>query len=280
MTVATSFTADATEAAAAAGEFLRTDPVRHNVICTLLDAAVAEDTPIRFWWSSVDAEVRGAVFQSLGRFPAVGSTMDDRVIAPLAATIGAASPEMTISAIGGPAAETAHFAGEFASVTRRPAVPVEGQRIYEVRRVAPPAAIEGSARLAGSQDRDLVTAWIEGFERDTGDAGGPGRDDAARANRYIQTQRLHLWEHDGVPRGCTFEQSPSAGVSRVSLVYTPPEHRNRGYASALVAHVSTGILGRGHHCILYTQLENPTSNAVYQAIGYEPVAEIIRYRFD
>jgi predicted GNAT family acetyltransferase len=32
-------------------------------------------------------------------------------------------------------------------------------------------------------------------------------------------------------------------------------------------------------CILYTQLGNPTSNAIYRAIGYEPVVEVVRYRF-
>ena len=30
---------------------------------------------------------------------------------------------------------------------------------------------------------------------------------------------------------------------------------------------------------LYTDLGNPTSNAIYRAIGYEAVAELLRYRF-
>lgn len=278
MPVSTSFTDDPNEAFDVAAAFLRADPVRHNVICTLLDAAVAENTPVRFWWASIDDDVRGAVFQSPGPFPAVASTMEDAVVAPLAASVGAAPQAETILAIGGPAADTARFAGEFASVTRRPARPEEGQRIYEVSQVRSPTSVDGAPRLAQPADQGTVAAWIEGFERDTGDTSGGAYEH--RADVYIRTERLHLWEREGTPRSCTYEQRPSAGVSRVSLVYTPPEHRNHGYASALVGHVSSTILGRGDRCILYTQLENPTSNAVYQALGYQAVAEVIRYRFD
>jgi len=44
-----------------------------------------------------------------------------------------------------------------------------------------------------------------------------------------------------------------------------------------VAHVSRLVLQRGDRCILYTQLSNPTSNAVYQRLGYRPVHECMRY---
>jgi predicted GNAT family acetyltransferase len=63
-------------------------------------------------------------------------------------------------------------------------------------------------------------------------------------------------------------------------VYTPPEHRGRGYASACVAALSAHVLATdADTCILFTQLANPTSNAIYRAIGYEPVMEVTRYGF-
>ena len=71
-----------------------------------------------------------------------------------------------------------------------------------------------------------------------------------------------------------------AGVARIGPVYTPPDRRGRGYASALVAEVSDAVLTRGQRCILYTDLENPTSNAIYRALGYRAVAEALKYRFD
>ena len=74
---------------------------------------------------------------------------------------------------------------------------------------------------------------------------------------------------------------PVGGVTRVGLVYTPDDLRRRGYASACVAEVSAHALSTGADaCILYTQLHNATSNRIYRRIGYEPVSEVLVYRFD
>jgi predicted GNAT family acetyltransferase len=73
--------------------------------------------------------------------------------------------------------------------------------------------------------------------------------------------------------------APVAGVARIGPVYTPPERRNHGYASALVAEVSSDVLAHGRRCMLYTDLANPTSNSVYHALGYRAVGEALRYRF-
>jgi predicted GNAT family acetyltransferase len=70
-----------------------------------------------------------------------------------------------------------------------------------------------------------------------------------------------------------------AAVVRVQAVYTPPEARRRGYAAALVAGVSQAVLADGHAPALYTDLGNPVSNSVYRRIGYDSVAEVVRYRF-
>jgi predicted GNAT family acetyltransferase len=68
--------------------------------------------------------------------------------------------------------------------------------------------------------------------------------------------------------------------TRIGPVYTPPEHRRRGYAGALVAATSQAQLDEGlEFCFLFTDLANPTSNHVYQAIGYEPVTDIDVYVF-
>ena len=71
------------------------------------------------------------------------------------------------------------------------------------------------------------------------------------------------------------------GVSRVQLVYTPPENRKRGYASACVASLTARELAvPGRTCMLNTDLANPTSNGIYQAIGYRRVGEAEELRFD
>lgn len=72
-------------------------------------------------------------------------------------------------------------------------------------------------------------------------------------------------------------QVTAFGVTRVGPVFTPPDQRGSGYASALTAHVSAVLLDTGSQVCLYTERDNPTSNRIYAAIGFEPVADFVRY---
>ena len=70
------------------------------------------------------------------------------------------------------------------------------------------------------------------------------------------------------------------GTAGVALVYTPPYFRGRGYATELVARLSQKWLDKGFaRCVLYTDLANPTSNSIYQQIGYTPIADSLDIRF-
>ena len=71
----------------------------------------------------------------------------------------------------------------------------------------------------------------------------------------------------------------SGGVTRISGVWTPPELRGRGYATAVVAARSTARQDAGEACMLFTDLANPTSNAIYQAIGYRRVGDNVNIAF-
>jgi len=66
----------------------------------------------------------------------------------------------------------------------------------------------------------------------------------------------------------------------VNLVYTPPSLRRKGYATECVAKLSKLILEEGNrYCFLFTDLSNPTSNSIYQKIGYRPVIDENHYKF-
>ena len=91
--------------------------------------------------------------------------------------------------------------------------------------------------------------------------------------------QLWLWENAGTVAVAGLS-IPVAGVVRVGPVFTPRDARNRGYASALVSAISRATREAGHRCILYTDLDNPTSNSIYRAIGYRAVAEALKYDFD
>ena len=90
----------------------------------------------------------------------------------------------------------------------------------------------------------------------------------------------HLWEADGRPVSLVVAGSRTPNGRRIGPVYTPPAQRGRGYAGALTAAASQDQLDRGAaFCFLFTDLANPTSNAIYRRIGYEPVTDVDQYRF-
>jgi predicted GNAT family acetyltransferase len=102
--------------------------------------------------------------------------------------------------------------------------------------------------------------------------------DAAAQSEQTVARRLSsgaqfVWEHRRPVS--TVSLSPAiAGTVRVGPVYTPPEHRGRGYASAAVAHVSRDALGGGaRQCMLFTDLANPTSNKIYAAVGFRRIGD-------
>jgi predicted GNAT family acetyltransferase len=96
--------------------------------------------------------------------------------------------------------------------------------------------------------------------------------------RRISGGEIWAWR-DGVVRGMAAATPPIHGISRVQAVYTPPGDRGKGYAEGLVRSLTRRLLGAGIRPILYADLANPTSNAIYRRIGYHAVAEIVRYRF-
>lgn len=124
---------------------------------------------------------------------------------------------------------------------------------------------------------DLLVDWTRRFADDTGSA--VEADLRGRAVRLADSSRVWLWVVDGQPVSTALRSTSAAGVARVGFVYTPDECRGHGYAAGVTAHVSRQVLATGDRCILYTQLSNPTSNAIYQRLGYRPVHECIRYAF-
>ena len=270
------FTEDAAEAGDAVVPFLHDDPVRHNVVCTLIDERARTGAAVRCWWVRDAGAVRGVAFQSPETFPVLVSGLDADAVDPLAAAVAAVS-DPAVPGVNGTSHDAARFAGAFATVSRRPAAPVEGLRVYEVTDLVVPGTVAGAPRQATPTEIDLAVRWTHEFAAETASLVDP--DPVGRARRLVDSGRLWLWMAAGEPRSTAIVSAPAAGVVRVGFVYTPPEHRNNGFAAALVAHLSRLSLGAGKRCILYTQLANPVSNALYQRLGYRPVHECVRYEF-
>ena len=145
------------------------------------------------------------------------------------------------------------------------------QRIYRLDQVEPVRPVPGAMRLATMDDLELLTDWGTGFARDAGHGFLLARE---QVNRMIERQDLHIWQ-DESPASMAVAQGATPNGCRVGYVYTPPELRGRGYASALIARLSQRMLDSGMtFCVLYTDLGNPTPNAIYQRIGYNAICDV------
>lgn len=150
------------------------------------------------------------------------------------------------------------------------------QRIYELHHVDfpenPPA---GRLRLAQQSDAELVTRWLDDFAKETNHGPGDMRNYAAS---HITNKTMFFWDVGGEVRTVALWAGRTPNGVRIGFVYTPAEHRGKGYASACVAGASQRALDSGcSFCCLYTDLSNGTSNRIYQNIGYRPVADVMDF---
>jgi ribosomal protein S18 acetylase RimI-like enzyme len=273
MEISVRFYEDAAPVLASAGEFLRSRPVLHNLILTLLDARLLYPEPARFWVAFRDGQVAGVVFQSPLTRPALLVPMNLDVIEALVEAI--ADQKIALPGVNGDAATAASFAGRWTERCKAPALPALGMRLYELGDIKVVLPMVGTLRKAGPTDRDLAIQWVQEFNIEINE---PEGDFERATDTWIASGQLWFWE-DGNAVSMAVCRKPIEGVVRVSGVYTAPEHRRRGYAEACVYEISKRLTEAGYRSILYTDLSNPTSNSIYRRIGYKAVAEALLYRF-
>jgi hypothetical protein len=154
-------------------------------------------------------------------------------------------------------------------------------RIYKLTEVIVPTSVPGAKRMAALQDVDLLLDWMTGFHYEA----VPREPFTAEGMRTsienkIALEYFFLWEFEGRPVSVAALARPTAHTFTINSVYTPPEFRGQGFASALVAQLSQAVLDGGKDCcVLYTDLANPTSNSIYQRIGYRPLCDSHHYVF-
>jgi len=191
---------------------------------------------------------------------------------------------MELPGVLGPNALAERFADRWRELAGVRAWLALEQRIYEARHATAPAGVPGLYRDYLAEDHDLAAAWMDAFVAEALPDAPPGRGDdgvAFVARRVADPDGgLVVWENHGVPVSIAGFGSPTPNGIRVGPVYTPPELRGRGYASALVGELTTRLLaGERSLCFLFTDLANPTSNSIYQRVGYRPVADVSDWRF-
>jgi predicted GNAT family acetyltransferase len=153
------------------------------------------------------------------------------------------------------------------------------QRLYCATEVSAPYGVPGRFRMAAPGDVDLLTEWAEAFFAEAA-SGGPSLDARALIDRLVAAGALAVWD-DGEPVSMAARSRPTPNGVSISLVYTAPQSRRRGYATACVATLTQRLLDSGKaFCTLFTDLANPTSNKIYQRIGYRRLDDFVEIRFE
>jgi GNAT superfamily N-acetyltransferase len=279
-------TGDVAEFLAAAGDYLGRERARNTVILTVSEqlrlnparysGKTADDghdrvrRPLFGWWADQAGTVGGA-FLHTPPHPLLLTALPADVAAGLAAAL-AGRP---LTGVNG----YIEAAGAFAA-TWRAAMP-GGQtaeqrrlRLYRLGELAwPDPAPDGAPRVAADSDAPLLTDWFAAFADEVRDTDA-GQNQAAVVRDKLGHGGILVWEAGGRPVSIAGVTRQVAGMLRVGPVYTPPELRGHGYASAVTAAVSLRALEAGaEEVLLYTDLANPTSNSIYQRIGYRPVED-------
>jgi uncharacterized protein len=186
---------------------------------------------------------------------------------------------LQVPGVVGPEDAARTFAEAWCGRTGEGSVVHMRQGLYELRRVIPAPPTAGFMRAATASDAERIDAWSEGFARD---AGLPAEEHPAARQAMagaLGRGEVVVWDDQGPVTMAATRGRTRNGI-RVAYVYTPAPLRRRGYASALVAALSAKMLDAGcAFCMLYTDLDNPTSNHVYQRVGYEPIGTSAMIRF-
>jgi len=178
----------------------------------------------------------------------------------------------------GPAATARAFAAAWTAAAGGSFRLLRHERVYELRQVNPPPPTPGALRVAVEADQALVAQWFYAFMHEVG-MGGTAEELAELAAQRIDRREIFLWD-DGGPVSLAGRGRHTAHGVAIGPVYTPPALRGRGYASACVAALSQQMLDVGwRFCALFTDLANPTSNRIYQKIGYRPLGDFDEYGF-
>ena len=275
-------TADTRRFLNAAGEFLRADPAGNSVMLTVTEnlrvsaTAPAAGPPLYGWWQPAGGPV-SAAFMHTPDFPLMLSRVNAPDTARLASDLVGAGRQVHgvnagQEAAGAFAAAWRERTGDAVAVYRR-------MRLFRLGELIPPRPWpEGTARLAARTERDLLARWFGAFAREVGDP--PGQDHSKAAAERLAYGGITVWEAGGAPVSVVGRTRAVAGMVRVGPVYTPPELRGRGYAGAATAAVSQAALDAGiTEVVLYTDLANLTSNALYQRLGYRPVEDRMVFSF-
>jgi predicted GNAT family acetyltransferase len=268
---------------AAAGDFLGRREAEHNLVFGIAanltaDPGLSAGPPLLATVSQGGDVVAAALMTPPWN---IVLSCTDRPEAWAALVSDIAATSTVVPGVTAPVDSAAAFASAWTAVHDVVAERAMAERIYRLERVIPPVGVPGAMRLGTTFDRDLLVSWVNAFLVEALEPRNP-EEAAILVDRSFRagTRTWYLWEDGGRPVSVAATGGPTPRGIRVGPVYTPPEVRGHGYASAVTAAASQAELEKGRTFVfLFTDLENPTSNKIYQRIGYEPVIDVDQIGF-
>jgi GNAT superfamily N-acetyltransferase len=240
---------------------LAADPVRNTVIGSVLQTRDAST-----WCAAGTGPSEGAIaVRSKPTYPAV--VTDGWHAEDLAELAGALALLPGLVGLSGPRAAVDAIRPR---LPRPPAHRID-QRLFRLATLHSPEGVPGAPVLGAAAHREVLHRFVAAFEAE---AGVLTSDPAEWVDRVLAGEgRSWLWCDKEEIVSLAHRRPVAHGSARIGPVYTPPQARGRGYAAAVTAHATRDILTDGAVPVLFTDLANPTSNAVYQRLGYRPVGD-------
>ncbi len=280
--MAWTLTASLDEYRAVAGGFLRSRPVHNTIQLVALDAlgvrgpsAFGDVAPLFGWWRATAGPVTAALLHT-PPFPVLLTRLPAHAAGDLARVLAGRGRQL--AGVNAEQGDAEAFAAAWSGLTGAGWREFRRSRLFRLEELTPPdPSPPGAARVAAAADRGLLESWLAAFRQELADLGGPG---TGMIEDRISHGGLTLWEVGGAPVSLAGCLRPAEAVVRLGPVYTPPEHRERGYGGAVTAAVSRAALAAGAaHVVLFTDLANRTSNALYHRLGYRPVEDRLVLKF-
>lgn len=280
---------DATAAwAALAGPLLAADPCRNTLVLTVLDEATATGDELALLLTVRDAgRVVGAALRSPGRGLLVSALPPDCAPAVVAALAGTPHEDLWRAGVAGRVEVAEAIAAVRVERSGERAVRQLQLRLWRLGALVAPPGVSGAPRPAGRRDVALLASWYGAFAAEAAPGRGPG-DAASQAELCAGVERdlrlgrdLVVWEVEGRPVALAVAQCAVAGQVRIGPVYTPPEHRGRGYGSAVTAAAAARARAAGaRHVVLFTDEAADVPNRIYARIGFSRIGEACEIRFE
>lgn len=257
--------------------FYDTDPVRHTLVLTVLEGVRRGTyTPALMLTLHRGGEVRGAALRTAGRGVLVSGTP---AVCSTAVDAAAAVVDPAPAGVAGPVDRARAYAAAVAARTGRGVEVAMRQRLFRLVVLQAPTGVTGTPRRAAPGDLELLAGWQSAFLREAAYS-SPEVDEDPRPGLRAGLPGIHLWEVDGRPVAYASARTPVAAMSRIGPVYTPPQHRGHGYGTAVTAAATAWAQASGaRDVVLFTDLANPVSNAIYPRIGYRPVEDTVELAF-